>query len=160
MKSISSIVLGVILIVVTLILMPLILDANDSILTDATVDNFTGLEAIAGVGPLIILLALFASGGLFTFSGIKGKGTGTKSDIAKIIGSVVAMVVALILFTIVMTQTAALLVSVAAAEGNVTALVSVVRIIPMILYVGIVMGSGLVQVKAHQRVRASRHYQR
>ena len=153
--NISSIVLGVILILVTLILMPLILDANDDILT-GNLTNLTGLEAIANIGPLIVLLGLFASGGLFTFQGIKGRGTGTKKDIALLVGTVIALVVALILFDIIIDETNTLWTAVGAAEGNVTALQSVVGIVPMILYVGIVVGSGGVHYAVHRRTRKHR----
>ena len=154
-RSISSIVLGVILIVVTLILMPLILDANDTILAE-NLTNLTGLEAIANVGPLVILLGLFSSGGLFTFQGLRGKGAGTKMDIGLLVGAVVVMVVALILFEIVIEETNTLWTAVGAASGNVTALQSVVGIIPMIIYVGIVIGSAGVHYKVHKRTRKSR----
>lgn len=79
MSNIWKIVMGVIAIAISLIIFPIILDADASILAHASLSSFTGLEAVAKIVPLLVLVAMFFSGGLLAFSGAKGVMSSRKS---------------------------------------------------------------------------------
>jgi len=64
-------VAGIIAIAVAFIIFPIVLDATSSILTHASIADFTGLSNIAKVAPLMVFIGLIASGGFGLYSGIK-----------------------------------------------------------------------------------------
>jgi len=71
-KSMLSMVMGIIAIAIAFVVFPIVLDATSGILTHADIANFTGLESIAQVAPLIVFVGLIAGGGFGLFQGIKG----------------------------------------------------------------------------------------
>ena len=79
--SIQSVVMGVILIMVAFIMFAVVLDSVDTLLSwvgagGTTLADFTGLEAIITIAPLLIFIGLLAGGGWLTFQGLRGGGGG------------------------------------------------------------------------------------
>lgn len=70
-NSIWKIVGGIVCIAIALILFPIVLDGVQTILTDANLADYTGLEAVASVTPLLVFVGLIFSGGFLTFTGAK-----------------------------------------------------------------------------------------
>ena len=67
MKTVS----GLVLIVIALAMFPIVLDGTNTILSDANIADYTGLESIVEIAPLIILVGLLFSGGFFMYSGAR-----------------------------------------------------------------------------------------
>jgi len=74
-----KIVLGLVAITVSMLLFPMVLNGVQAIITDAHIDDYTGLESLAKIAPLIIFVGMFFTGGFLTFQGVKGVRTGSKN---------------------------------------------------------------------------------
>ena len=72
-RDTMKIVLGIIAIAIAFIVFPIILDGAATILADANLADYTGLEAVVQVSPLLIFVSMLFTGGLLTFQGIKSK---------------------------------------------------------------------------------------
>jgi len=68
-RNILSIVMGVVAIAIAFVMFPIVLDGANTILTDANIADYTGLEAVVEVSPLIVFVALLLGGGLLSFKG-------------------------------------------------------------------------------------------
>jgi hypothetical protein len=73
--------MGVILIMVAFIMFAVVLDSVDTLLSwtgagGTTLADFTGLEAIITIAPLLIFIGLLAGGGWLTFQGLRSEGGG------------------------------------------------------------------------------------
>lgn len=72
-----NIVVGIIMLVVSFLMFGVVLDSVDTLLSwtgagGTTLADFTGLEAIIMIAPLLIFIGLLAGGGWLTISGIRG----------------------------------------------------------------------------------------
>lgn len=143
--------MGIMTLVVTLIMAPIILTANSAI-GSANITNLTGMSSIDDIGPIVIILGMLASAGLFAWSGAKGGSSIGRKDMMVSAGTAVAMTIALTMFIIVIDGCNTLY---TAAAGS-TALQSFVGIIPLLVYVGIIVGAGAVQYRTYKRTRRSR----
>lgn len=72
MSNAFKIVVGIIAIAISFIVFPVALDGIQVVLSDANLADYTGLEAVAQVTPLLIWVSMLFSGGLLTFQGVKG----------------------------------------------------------------------------------------
>jgi formate-dependent nitrite reductase membrane component NrfD len=77
----GTMVVGIIMMVVALIMFPIILDAVSTILGNANIADYTGLETMVAIAPLLVFIGLLAGGGWLTFKGLTAGRTGKgKSD--------------------------------------------------------------------------------
>lgn len=77
--NIKAIVVGIIMIVVALLMFGIVLDSVQALLDwtsgGAVISDFTGLEQLVTISPLLIFIGLLAGGGWLTFKGF-GAGEG------------------------------------------------------------------------------------
>lgn len=78
-KNLFSIVIGVVAIAISFIIFPIVLDGASTILADANIGDYTGLEAVVKVAPLIAFVGMLFGGGLLTFKGVSGWQSNRKS---------------------------------------------------------------------------------
>lgn len=78
MGNTMKIVIGIIAIAISFIVFPVALDGVATVLADANIADYTGLEAVAQVTPLLIWVSMLFTGGLLTFQGVKGSTGGRK----------------------------------------------------------------------------------
>lgn len=69
----SKVFIGIIMIAVAFIMFPIILEGAQTILTDAHLADYTGLETIVGIAPTLIFVSMLFGGGVLTYLGVKGK---------------------------------------------------------------------------------------
>lgn len=69
----SKMFIGIIMIAVAFIMFPIILEGAQTILTDANLADYTGLETIVGIAPTLIFVSMLFGGGVLTYLGVKGK---------------------------------------------------------------------------------------
>lgn len=79
--DLRNVVIGVILLVISFLMFGVVLDSVDTLLAwtgagGTTLADFTGLEAIITIAPLLIFIGLLAAGGWLTFAGLKGAAGG------------------------------------------------------------------------------------
>ena len=70
MKSVIMVVGGLITVVIGLLLFPTILDQAYIIITDANIDDYTGLADIASIGPLILYVGMLFGGAFLSWTGL------------------------------------------------------------------------------------------
>ena len=70
--SIGTTVLTVIVVIVAVILLPIVMDAADTVYDNANTASFTGLTSFLGLIPLLYTVGLMAISGLLGFRKIKG----------------------------------------------------------------------------------------
>lgn len=80
-NQLTSIVIGIIMIMISFIMFGVVLDSVDTLLSwtgagGTTLADFTGLTAIVTIAPLIIFIGLLAGGGWLTFRGLSMGGGG------------------------------------------------------------------------------------
>jgi predicted PurR-regulated permease PerM len=75
------IVIGIVAIAISFILFPIVLDGAQAILTDAHIADYTGLEAVVTISPLLVFVALLFGGGLLTFKGVQGARKSSKKKL-------------------------------------------------------------------------------
>jgi hypothetical protein len=83
-SDMTKIVIGFVLIAVALIVFPIILTASNEVLNwtgtgSATIADFTGLQTLVAIAPLLVFVAFLAGGGILTFQGFKGRSSSGKS---------------------------------------------------------------------------------
>jgi hypothetical protein len=156
MRNLFAKIMGFVIVIVTLALAPTIQSSNTTI-EGLNITDLTGLSAVAAFGAPLIILGLLFSGGMFAAAGLRGRMQGASlGDMLSVIGSVVVVIVALTLFQSVVTYTNALLVATPTGIGDV-----IFAIVPLIIYIGIVAGAAVVQVRAYRkstRGRRSKSY--
>ncbi len=77
-----NIVLGIITIAIAFVVFPIITESVGTLLADTNITNFTGLQSILKICPLIVLVSMLFGGGLLVFKGVKeyrGRRTGKKA---------------------------------------------------------------------------------
>lgn len=73
-----NLVLGIIMIAISFIIFPVVLDGAAAILADANLADYTGLEAVTSIAPLVVFVAMLFGGGMLTFQGVKQARSGGK----------------------------------------------------------------------------------
>lgn len=143
-------VMGFLIVIITLALAPTINTENATIIA-SNLTNCIGMTAIAAFGAPLIILGLLIGGGIFAVAGTRGLLAGaTIRDMLEIIGAVVFVIVALSLFSNIITYTNTLI------DASSGFAVTIYGIIPIVIYVGIIAASGWTQVQAYRRVRKGR----
>lgn len=71
--GIRSTILTVIVVIVAVILLPIVMDACDTVYDNANTSSFTGLTSFLGLIPLLYTVGLMAISGLLGFRTIRGK---------------------------------------------------------------------------------------
>ena len=77
MSDMTKMVIGLVLIAVALIVFPIVMTGANEVLQwtgtgSATISDFTGLETLVQIAPLLIFIAFLAGGGILTFQGVSG----------------------------------------------------------------------------------------
>lgn len=68
----SGVLLGLVMIAISFIVFPIVLDGADEILGHANITDYTGLADIAAIGPLLVFVVMLFGGlGLTIYSGAK-----------------------------------------------------------------------------------------
>lgn len=67
----SKVFLGIILIAVAFIMFPIVLEGAATILADANLADYTGLETIVGIAPTLVFVSMLFGGGVMTYLGVK-----------------------------------------------------------------------------------------
>lgn len=153
-------IIGFLVIIITLALSPTIYAANSDIVGyEGGLDTFIGMAAIAGFGGFIIILGLLVSGGLFAIAGVRGKiGGAGWSDIMKVVGAVIVVIVMLTMFITILDYVADLITA-ATGEGD-TIGETMFGIIPILIYVGILAAAGWAHVTTYRKLRTGRRVAR
>ena len=79
-SEVMKVVMGIIVIVIAFAMFPIVLDGTHTVLSDANLSDYTGLESIVSIAPLIIFVGMLFGGGLLTFSGVRGRSRKKKSS--------------------------------------------------------------------------------
>jgi hypothetical protein len=70
----SGVLLGLVMVAISFIVFPVVLDGANEILNHPNLTDYTGLEQIAAIGPMLVFVVMLFGGlGLTIYSGIKGK---------------------------------------------------------------------------------------
>ena len=72
MGNTMKLVIGLIAIAIAFIVFPIVLDGIATVLADVNLADYTGLEAVVSVTPLLVWVSLLFTGGLLTFQALKG----------------------------------------------------------------------------------------
>lgn len=73
--DIKSTIMVTIVVVVAVILLPIVIDAADTLYDNANISNYTGLQSFLGLIPLLYTVGLMAISGLLGFRKIRGSGS-------------------------------------------------------------------------------------
>jgi hypothetical protein len=65
--------LGLIMIAVSFILFPIVMEGAATILADANLADYTGLETIVAIAPTLVFVGMLFGGGVLTYMGAKGR---------------------------------------------------------------------------------------
>jgi len=70
----SGVLLGLVMIAISFIVFPVVLDGANEILSHANITDYTGLQQIAAIGPMLVFVVMLFGGlGLTVYSGFKGR---------------------------------------------------------------------------------------
>lgn len=157
---ILRILYGILVIVFSAILMPLVFTQLSTI-TSANITNFTGLSSVVPISGLVFMLEVFLSGGYMSVSGARGQ-TSNMSEIKNSVWGIIILYVGLILFPLVISSFNTLYPA-AAALSPTLHLENIVGIFPLLIYVGMFLGGGWMMAKGagfrrgkggHKKVRS------
>ncbi|AQU06046.1 hypothetical protein B1775_04200 [Dehalococcoides mccartyi] len=70
---------GILGIAISLLFFPIALSGIDAVLNNANLADYTGLETIVKITPMIVWVGIFLGSGLTLFFGVKGSRGGKKS---------------------------------------------------------------------------------
>jgi len=149
--NIKTIILGVITIVIALIMLGIAMDVVSDLLATVDFTDYPGAEAILGIFPLLMLIALVLFGGVLIWIGYTGGSMGIKGTIM----TTIVVVVAIILLPIVIDATDTLLAR--ADIGDYTGLASFLGLVPLLYVIGTMFMTGILGYKAvGEQVRKAR----
>jgi hypothetical protein len=74
--SIKGTIMTVIVVVVAVIMLPIVMDAADTLYDNANISSYTGLTSFLGLIPLLYTVGLMAISGLLGFRAVRGKKSG------------------------------------------------------------------------------------
>lgn len=84
MGDTMKLVIGIVMIAVCIIVFPIALSGIDTILNMGSIGDYTGLETMVQITPLLIWIGVLLGGGLLTFQGFRGRmGGGGKGKKAR-----------------------------------------------------------------------------
>ena len=67
----SGVLIGLVMIAISFIIFPIVLDGANEILTHGSLASYTGLEEIASIGPMLVFVVMLFGGlGLTVASGV------------------------------------------------------------------------------------------
>jgi len=69
----SKMFVGLILIAVSFILFPIVMSGAATILSDANLSDYTGLETIVKIAPTLVFVAMLFGGGVMTYLGVRSR---------------------------------------------------------------------------------------
>ena len=69
----TKVFLGIVLIAVSFIMFPIVLEGAATILADANLADYTGLETIVSIAPTLVFVSMLFGGGVMTYLGVKGR---------------------------------------------------------------------------------------
>lgn len=72
--SITTTVMMVIVVIVAVVILPIVMDAADTVYDNANVGSFTGLTSFLGLIPLLYTVGLMSIAGLLGFRKLRGTG--------------------------------------------------------------------------------------
>lgn len=143
---------GMIFLAVGFIIYPIILDACDGIYAwvdpttmALTYEDFTGLGAVVGILPLIVLLGFVTAGAITGFMGVKmlkggASGSLQPSSLMMLGLGIIFIAVALIIFPVIMDGVATALEAEDAAVGDFTGLTAILYVTPLIVLTAFMAG--------------------
>ena len=71
MKSVDfKAILGIVVIAISFIIFPIILEGTDTILSNANISDYTGLAAIVKIAPMLVMVGLIFGGGVLVWKGV------------------------------------------------------------------------------------------
>jgi hypothetical protein len=147
-----KIIMGVIGVVVFSILIPILLPVITAVIAANVTPAFPGVTEITGLAPIIAVLGGLASSGYLAYQGIANKGSG-QGDLMRMVWGTIILFVFFVLFPIIMTSFADLYTTMVA--GNYTG-AAIINIVPLVLEVGTLFGSGLLMFEGVTGKRAFR----
>jgi hypothetical protein len=139
--NIKTIILGVITIVIALIMLGIAMDVVTDLLGTVDFTDYPGAEAILGIFPLLMLIALVLFGGVMIWIGYGGGSMGVKGTIM----TTIVVVIAVILLPIVIDATDTLL-----ARPDITdytGLSSFLGLVPLLYVIGTLFITGMLGYK-------------
>lgn len=150
--------IGMIFLAVGFIIFPINLNATDTILSWHSANysagppqvgyqtsDFTGLTAVTGILPLVILLGFVAAGAITGFMGIKmmrGQASASLNpgSLMTLGIGLIFIAVALIIFPVVLDGVASAMTVAAASSGTYTGLTSILSVTPLIVLTAFMTG--------------------
>lgn len=75
----GKLVIGLVMIAVAMIVFPLVLSAAHTIMNDANIGDFTGLDTLVAITPLLLWIGLIFGGGLLAFQGVRARRGGRRA---------------------------------------------------------------------------------
>jgi len=72
----TKVVAGLVMIAVAFITFPIVLTGAWTILSNANIADYTGLETLVKIAPTLVFLAFLFGGGFLSFQGFRGEGGG------------------------------------------------------------------------------------
>lgn len=73
----TKVFVGLILIAVAFIVFPIVMEGANTILSDANISDYTGLETLVKIAPTLIFISMLLGGGVLTALGL---GAGKKGE--------------------------------------------------------------------------------
>jgi len=140
--NIKTIIIGVITIIIALIMLGIAMDVVTDLLATVDFTDYPGAEAILGIFPLLMLIALVLFGGVLVWIGYSGGSMGIKGTIM----TTIVVVVAVILLPIVIDATDTLLNR--ADIGDYTGLASFLGLVPLLYVIGTMFMTGVLGYKS------------
>jgi len=144
--------IAMIFLAVGFIMYPIVLEATDEVLAwtitvgvnPYDIDDFTGLEAVVGITPLIVLVGFVVAGAVTGFMGIKmmkgaGASTLNPGSIMMLGIGLIFIAIALIIFPVVLDGVATAL-DAAIAAAVYTGLEAILAVTPLIVLVAFLAG--------------------
>ena len=130
-------IMGFLVIIITLALAPSINTAAVAVAA-ANLTNLIGMAVISNFASPLIILGLLVAGGAFAVAGIQGTYTATTKDLMGVVGATIVAIVALTFMTSIVSYTNTLW----TASAGSTIGQTIFSIIPLVVYLGIIGGTG------------------
>ncbi len=153
-SKLKGVIMGILDIVVSVLLFPIILTGVSGITGHTHIATFTGLETVALILPLVILLGMVFSGGMLAYTSVKGKAMG---NMMTHIWGVILIFVTLILFPVILDTFYSLITT---AGATYTGFASVAPLMPLVLLVAGVFSGGFLMFRGYSGGGGHRHHKK
>ena len=136
--------LGLIVTAIAFILVPIVIEGTESILgwsgdSGGNITQFTGLESVVGIAPMIVFVfVVFAGIGVATYGGVKTAQSG-KMGMAMLL-ALIMVAISFVIYPIVMDGTDSLLAEIEASSYTYTGLEAIAGIAPLLVFVTMLFG--------------------